>query len=597
MSRTSFALGAVFCLLLAPLAPGQTAGTAPGVQMPRQGTPLPPRDTSARRDTTTQPAGTATITGRVIAADSGQPLRRALVTAVPVRGSEAIPRGGAFQMRRSLSARTDDDGRYVIAQVPAGEYTLVARRSGYVEQAFGQVTTRAPGRRVAVAEGASIGPLDFPMQRGGVITGRVVDDGGEPAERVSVRAVLRRRVFGQNRLQITAYADNTDDLGHYRLFGLPPGEYVVVAEPGGERRGPFMGGRGIQGVEVDTIPTYGPGTVNPAEALDVRVEPGLESAMDVQLVAARVATVRGKVLSAGGDPIAFGMVRLQLEGGESVGMGRGTPITGGQFQIDGVAPGTYTVAVETMIRGGSNGPDSRGEAATQTIAVEGEDVVVTLTTSPGSVVRGRIAVEGDASGLAGRELRLAANSSGGAGPGQAFPARGRVASDQSFEIAGLHGEQGFTVQGLPEGWWVKDIRIEGQSALSGFDFGHGRTFTGVEIVLSSRPTGLSGRVALPTGATAADYAVILFSEEEDEWERALPGQGPGARLVRPGLDGAFTLQPVRPGSYYVLALPAEQADVQALTDPDQLRELAGRARTIDVKEGQISPVTLTLVNR
>ena len=54
---------------------------------------------------------------------------------------------------------------------------------------------------------------------------------------------------------------------------------------------------------------------------------------------------------------------------------------------------------------------------------------------------------------------------------------------------------------------------------------------------------------------------------------------------------------LRPGGYYVIAVPADQADSQVITDPDQLRELAGRARTVDVKEGEITPVTLTLVSR
>ena len=118
----------------------------------------------------------------------------------------------------------------------------------------------------------------------------------------------------------------------------------------------------------------------------------------------------------------------------------------------------------------------------------------------------------------------------------------------------------------------------------------------MEILVSTRPTGLAGSVTMPTGATASDYAVVLFPEDEARWEQAGPGAA-RARIVRPGLDGAFKLQGVRPGSYYVLAVPAAQAEYQALTDPDQLRELAGRARTVEVKDGQISPLTLTLVER
>ena len=107
------------------------------------------------------------------------------------------------------------------------------------------------------------------------------------------------------------------------------------------------------------------------------------------------------------------------------------------------------------------------------------------------------------------------------------------------------------------------------------------------------PAGIAGAV---TGATAADYAVVLFPEDESRWE-ASPGPGMSARIARPGLDGAFKLPGVKPATYYILAVPASQAEYQTLSDPDQLRLLAGKARTVEVKDGTMSPVTLTLVDR
>lgn len=500
---------------------------------------------------------------------------------------------------RNLSARTDDDGRYAIAQVPAGEYTLVARRAGYVEASFGQITSRTPPRRVTVGDGAQVGSLDFQLQRGGVITGRVVDDTGEPAERVTVRAMQQVRRGGVTRIGGTLQADQTDDQGHYRLFGLPPGEYIVVAEPG--RRGMMRARDGsVQGVEVDTIPTYGPGTVNPAEAMRVQVQPGLEAGMDVQLVAARVATITGRVLTSRGEPASGGSVRLQMSGGDYGGMNRGGSIrAGGQFEIEGVAPGTYTIVAQATMRSpnaAADGPTAP-EAAVQTITVDGEDLVVPLVTSPGSTARGGITIQGDAPALGDRTLRIATYSPRSDISGLSFPGRGRVTPELTFEVAGLRGEQVFSLQGLPEGWWIKDVRVAGQSALDGYDFGQGKSFSGVEIVVSTQPTGLVGHVTMPTGATAGDYAVVLFAEDESRWVDEGPRQSGAARIARPGLDGAFKMAGLRPGGYYVIAVPAEQADSQVITDPDQLRELAGRARTVDVKEGEMATVTLTLVSR
>jgi hypothetical protein len=595
MTRTCLAFGLALCLSLAAAAAAQTDQTSPRIAMPRQSPPMPPRDTSARPTAPVPEVGTASMSGRVVAAETGQPLRRATVSAMSMRPPDVSRRSGPFQMPRSFSARTDDEGRFTITEMPAGEYNLMARRAGYVEISFGQIRPGGPPRRITVADGAAVGRLDFQLQRGGVITGRVVDEGGEPAERVSVRAVQQRRIGGAVRF-VGGQQDQTDDLGHFRIYGLPPGDYVVLAEPG-DRRGPFASG-GVQGVDVDTIPTYGPGTVNPAEAVKVQVQAGLEAAMDVQLVAAKVATVRGRVLSSKGEPLEGGFVRLQMAGDVvAMGMGKNGPVMGGgQFAIDGVAPGTYTIVVQQMMRGfDEEGPAP--EVAMQTVTVEGEDVVVSLTTSVGSSARGRVSVDGDASALANRELRIMTFPTNPQAMGMSLPGRGRMNADQTFEVTGLRGEQAFSVQGLPEGWWIKDVKVSGESALEGFDFGQGKAFSGVEILLSTRPTGLTGNVTMPTGATAGDYAVVLFPEDETRWEQTGMGPSSGLRIVRPGLDGAFKMPGVRPGSYYVVAVPAAEAEFQAMSDPDQLRAFAGRARTVEVKDGQMTPLTLTLVQR
>ncbi len=598
MSRSAVLVGMLACVtpvVVATQPPGQAS---PRIAMPRQGPPMPPRDTSARPGTEAPVVGSASMSGRVVTAESGQPLRRAMVIAQPTRPPE-MRRGGAFTPPRPYSTRTDEDGRYVLKELPAGEYTLTARRSGFVDMSYGQTRPGMPSRRITVSDGAALGPLDFQMVRGGVITGRVVDDAGEPAERVQVRAMRAGRVGGQVRYGGIGSGDTTDDQGHFRLFGLPPGEYLVSAEPQG--RGAWsMRGPNVQGVDVDIIPTYAPGTVNPAEAIKVQVQAGLEASADIQLVAAKVATVSGRVLTSKGEPLQGGFVRLQPPGGEFMGMGAGGPVMGGgQFEIGGVAPGAYTLIVQAPMRGLDDTDPLALEAAMQPLTVEGEDVSLTVTTSPGSTARGRLIIEGaTAAALANRELRItAAPVAWGpsvmiGGPG----GRGRVKEDLTFEVSGLRGSQVLYVPMLPEGWWVKDVRVEGQSVVDGFDFGLGRTFTGVEIVVSARPTGLTGTVTLPTGATADDYAVVLFPEDEARWEQTGPGV-PSARVVRAGMNGAFRLPGIRPGSYYVLAVPADQAEMQMVSEPDTLRAMAGRARVVEVEDGVMAPVTLTLVER
>src|SRR3954465_1566030 len=118
----------------------------------------------------TPPAGTGAIRGRVVRADTGEPLRR-----VQVR----IDEWSAKDQSGPASTMTDAQGRYELTQLPAGTYHLKATRGGYVEMEYGQRRPFERGRPIELAEGAVLEKIDFVMPLGGVVTGRVVDEMGE----------------------------------------------------------------------------------------------------------------------------------------------------------------------------------------------------------------------------------------------------------------------------------------------------------------------------------------------------------------------------------------------------------------------------------
>jgi hypothetical protein len=307
------------------------------------------------------------------------------------------------------------------------------------------------------------------------------------------------------------------------------------------------------------------------------------------------------VVTSKGEPLTGGFVRLQSTGGANDMMGRGRGgqvVADGRFEIAAVPPGAYNLIVQSPMRGDPDHVEAAAtEGAVQPVSVEGEDVALTIRTTPGSTAKGRVVLEGaDPSALGNRELRVQAMPVGEfmnvfIGP----PGRGLVQPDLTFDVIGLRGTQVLNIPLLPEGWWIKDVRLGGQSIFDGHDFGSARAFSGIEIVVSGRPTGLTGTVTGASGTTASDYAVVLFPEDEARWERIGPGQM-AARAVRPGLDGTFKMPGLRPGSYYVLAVPADQADMPALSDPEQLRALAARARTVEVEDGVMGQLTLPLVD-
>ena len=147
-------------------------------------------DAAARWGGFDRAAGTARIRGRVVAADTGAPLRRAQV------------RLSAAELRVNRSATTDADGRYEFPDLPAGRYNLSVARSGFVSLSFGQQRPFEQGRPLDLASAQQADKIDFALPRGGVIAGRVTDELGEPLAGVRVQA-MRYQYLPNGRRQLT----------------------------------------------------------------------------------------------------------------------------------------------------------------------------------------------------------------------------------------------------------------------------------------------------------------------------------------------------------------------------------------------------------
>jgi hypothetical protein len=566
--------------------PGRPAPPAP--RPPGQPPPqTPPRDLSGRPPPQPE-VGTASIVGRVSDVDGGQPLRRATVSAFSTSGGP---------MMRPHVARTDDTGRFELRDLPAGLYVVMARRVGYVERSYGQSgTAQSPPQRVNVADNARVSGIDIALQPAGVIAGRVVDEEGEPAEGIVVQPLRAQRVRGRLRYVPAGRTATADDRGEFRIFGLAPGEYILSAQPPNSR---FFGGpapTGEPGERRGVVATYAPGTPSPHDAQRFVVVPGQEQPAFLQLVEARVASIAGRVVDSTGRPVDSGMVQIRSVDAEVVsGSMTGSPVApNGTFEISGITPGAYMLSVLAMGRRPMTGPQDLAEAegASVQVLVAGEDVKdLVITTSPPSSITGRVVVEGDASALQGQALRV---MSAPVDPDMMMfgpRGQGQVADDFSVRVSGLRGANTLMVSGLPRGWWVKAVRINGRDAMRGFDFGEGQQLRGLEVVVNDRPASVGGRVTTADGQPAHDYTVMMFPEDLSVFEgRLLPGE---LGMARGDQDGTFVLEAVRPGTYHVIALEGG-IERTLLDDVERLHDLAQRARLLTVQEGEQQYVNLTL---
>jgi hypothetical protein len=92
----------------------------------------------------------------------------------------------------------------------------------------GQGRPGGPDRALDLADGERVGDAIIRLWRYGVITGTVLDEAGEPAIDLPVRAYRRLTVDGRPQLMPPAQTARTDDRGRYRFARLTPGDYVVV---------------------------------------------------------------------------------------------------------------------------------------------------------------------------------------------------------------------------------------------------------------------------------------------------------------------------------------------------------------------------------
>src|SRR4029077_11050546 len=111
--------------------------------------------------------------------------------------------------------------------LPAGRYQLSAAKGAYVQVSWGEQPGAMP-KPLDLHAGEKLEHLDFTLPRGGVITGRVVDEFGEPLTGVTISA-MRIQTIGGSRQLTNAGGAGTNDEGAFRLFGLRPGQYAVQA--------------------------------------------------------------------------------------------------------------------------------------------------------------------------------------------------------------------------------------------------------------------------------------------------------------------------------------------------------------------------------
>jgi hypothetical protein len=534
--------------------------------------PQPARDTSALAK------GTASIRGKVVTADSGRPIRRAQVM---VSGSD----GG-----ESRTVSTNALGVFEATELPAGRYTITVTKSGYLRLQHGQRRPGEPGRPTEVSDGQKIQNLDLSLPKASAITGRVTDELGDPMPNASIFPMQWRYFRGERRLVPVSGGgpfNRTDDTGQYRITGLEPGDYYVMAvtrESWTDEKNPKE--------RIGFLPTYSGSTATPADATRVRVVLGQDAPIpDIAMVPGRVGTISGTVVSSSGTPLAGEQIGLSQEfqgpGASSSFGAPGTKVTtDGTFTIRNVVPGSYKLTLRTAAD-----PERPAEFAATTIHFTGDDLTgIQIVTAPGATLRGRVLTENGETLARDQKITIAARpldpSRSAPGPLQD---NGRVREDGTFEVAGVQGPVRITATGLPAGWYLRSVSYEGKDiADTPLDVRGGQQLEGVSVLLTKTLPEVRGTL-LDQKGHVPEGSVVLFPEEASLWAE----ESRLIKRIRPDAAGTFAFRQVIPGNYLVAAV--EYVRDGEFHDPAFLEGLREHARRVRVDDGAApAPVALTL---
>ena len=529
-----------------------------------QGVPpqMPPRDP-------TQPAktGSATIRGHVVAADSGQPLRKAQVRIV------------SGELRENRMVTTDADGKFEFKEVVPGRYNVSASKGSYVSLQYGQQRPFEPGKPLEILATQTIEKVDFALPRGAVITGRVLDEFGEPLPDAMVTVQRYQNMGGQRRLMSAGRTAMTNDIGEFRLFAIPPGQYYLSAT---------LRGMGMMGDSDDRsgyAATYFPGTSSIAEAQKITVALGQTiSDLNMALMPTRVSRITGTAVDSQGRPL-MGMV-MPVPRGDSMMMMFGPPAQikpDGSFVVSGLAPGRYMLQVRGM------GADA--ETAYQEVTVNGDDITdVRLVASKPSVVTGRILVDpAAAQALRPSTLRLGLQPvqldmmmMGGGAPAV-------VKDDLSFELKAFPGQLRVTMMGPTPGWSIRSVRYRGTDITdSGMEFRPSEDISDVEVEVTNKVTDVSGLVTNGKGEALKDYSIVVFPQDREKWTV----NSRYMRTARPDQDGRYKVNGLPPGEYRVIAL--DYLDQNEWNSPEFLDSIRNKATAFSVNEGESKSVDLKI---
>lgn len=494
------------------------------------------------------------------------------------------PGATSYTPSRLPAVLSDAAGKFVFEKVPPGTYYLSASHPAYRTNVVMVLGSVLPQQMVTLASGQRVEDVSVKLNEPATVSGRTVDEDGDPVARANVQVLQYLYYQGRRRLILVNSASSGDN-GEFKIGHILPGRYVVRADSrsswAANERAPIPAGRPGQKI-YNPGSTYfgGSNAVEGANRIDLAA--GQSVALgEIKMGNQPLLHVRGRVTGDLSMLAGARVTRIVTEDG-TMPWGYGADIRkDGSFDLANVSP-LDEIAVGVASQQG------RGQALAWTrISAGREDVDGVVLNVAAAPMGGLLLIEGaeTAPGTPRAPMRVTLNSSGAPA---IVTAAGTVNPDGSFTIplvaAGLYTAE---VSGLPTGSYLKSVRLNGRDSLDeGIDW-KGAASGPLEVTVSPKAAVLDGTLVDDDGKPAAGTVTLVPVPQRTGQARLYP-------TAMADAQGRFRFPAITPGKYKVYAW--EEIENTAHWDPDFIRPFGSRGEPIEVGESGRATVSLKRIS-
>jgi len=529
------------------------------------------------------------IDGRLVDATSNQPIAHARVAIAPVTQRDAF-----------TTIVTAEDGLFSFSGLKAGKYTLFAQAHGYIVHAFNQHDQYSSS--IAVGENVNSSGLLFRLDKENTIDGTITDEAGEPVRNAQI-TLYQTGIAGGSQGTRARTHGLTNDLGNYHLGHLPAGDYIISVEAmvwyaqrpqhrvaytfTNSSQGSGFSRNAFGNTAVGTDPpssqpetpnpldvayplTFFPGVTEPGSAGVIHLTRGEKYIADLTLQPRPAVHLKLPAAGSPESPASYRLERKMLDGATQGVTAEIRNLPSGEVEIEGVAPGQYTLITELHrpAEPGSRKVASADAASAREINAVANDVMDEGKMMSFAAVKAKLLFEPGAA-AANRSYLLLYD----------FKTRKNI-----FELIPADGEIEFK-QTVPPGNYELSINGNGSSFIRSITATGAKVYGRTVMIRGTVPVKLEitifkgqGRitgVALRDGQPLAGVMIVAVPSDPVHNQVLF-------RRDQSDSDGTFTLPNVVPGNYTVLAIE-NGWDLQWLK-PEVLKPYLAQGEAVQVQQ-------------